>query len=65
MVLHPNEVELICGSEDGTLVTYDLNAKDKPLSEKHICPEVGIRSLSITINAQYLAMANSKGYLYI
>jgi len=64
-VLHPNEVELICGNEDGTMFTFDLNAKDKPICEKRICPEVGIRSLSMAVNATYLTVANSEGNLYI
>jgi len=65
VVLHPNEVELICGNEDGSMITYDLNAKDKPISEKHVCPEVGIKSISMAVNATFLTMANSNGQLFV
>ena len=65
LALHPNEAELICGNEDGLMLTYDLNAGDKPLKKEHICPEVGIRTLSYSLNATYLAMANSAGQVYI
>ena len=65
LALHPNEAELICGNEDGLMLSYDLNAGNKPKEKLHICPEIGIRSLSYSANATYLSMANSAGMVYI
>lgn len=48
------------------MYAFDLNAGNKPkFKDNKLCPDVGIRSLSYSANATYLAMANSQGNAYI
>lgn len=62
-VLHPNEVELISGDQSGSLKVFDLTA-DKLKSELPSKNEIGIRSLSISINAKFLMSCDSAGFVY-
>ena len=32
---------------------------------REVCPEIGVRSISIAQNASILSMANSKGMVYV
>ncbi|KAH8304175.1 protein LST8 homolog [Drosophila kikkawai] len=61
--LHPNQVEIGMGSQNGSVFLWDVK------SEKHerIVPEVdaSIQDVAISPDGRYLAAANNKGNCYI
>lgn len=64
-VLHPNEVEIIFGDQNGEIKVWDLqvNAPNKAKSFWQLdMPNVSITSLEIAKDASKLIMGNSAGY---
>lgn len=61
VVLHPNQAELICGLQNGTIRVWDL-AENKCTREYIPEPgEVAIRSISIAPDATQVVAANNNG----
>eukprot|EP01088_Endostelium_zonatum_P009777 TRINITY_DN23090_c0_g1_i1.p1 TRINITY_DN23090_c0_g1~~TRINITY_DN23090_c0_g1_i1.p1 ORF type:complete len:305 (-),score=47.31 TRINITY_DN23090_c0_g1_i1:664-1578(-) len=63
-VLHPNQTELICGLQNGTVRVWDLVASKCSLEQ---VPEgdVAIRSISIMSDGSAVAAANNKGHCFV
>ena len=62
--LHPNEGDLIAGDQNGLVKIYDLVA-DKCRDTKPGTKDVGIRSLSISLNASHVVAADSAGICHV
>jgi len=66
VVLHPNQAELICGCDDGTVQIIDLTAnkvvKQWKIPHEHEPP---VRCVSISADAKIMAVATNTGDVYI
>ena len=60
MALHPNQAELICGLQNGTIRVWDL-AENKCTREHIPEGDVAIRSISVAPDATQVCAANNKG----
>eukprot|EP01120_Amphizonella_sp_Union-15-10_P003898 TRINITY_DN14349_c0_g1_i1.p1 TRINITY_DN14349_c0_g1~~TRINITY_DN14349_c0_g1_i1.p1 ORF type:complete len:316 (+),score=31.73 TRINITY_DN14349_c0_g1_i1:41-988(+) len=66
VVLHPNQADLICGCDDGTLQIIDLPSHKVHSPVKlPIEDETPIRSVSVSSNGSLVAAVTSQGYAYI
>lgn len=62
--LHPNEGDLVVGDQNGQIKIYDLVA-DKCRQTIDASRDIGIRSLSISINAYCLVAADGAGQCHV
>ncbi|KAL4506730.1 hypothetical protein ABPG72_001151 [Tetrahymena utriculariae] len=65
VVLHPNEVELISADQAGNVKIWDLRKDTQCRKKLVLAPEIGLRSVSVAINAQFFCAADSSGSLFI
>mmetsp|Transcript_1599 Transcript_1599/g.2824 ORF Transcript_1599/g.2824 Transcript_1599/m.2824 type:complete len:81 (+) Transcript_1599:358-600(+) len=63
-VLHPNEVEIIFGDQNGEIKIWDLQLQKVKQFSQLECPQVSISSLEIAKDASKLIMGNSAGYFW-
>jgi target of rapamycin complex subunit LST8 len=62
--LHPNQAEIICGFQDGTLRVIDLVA-NKVTRIIGPDPESSIRAVSVAANGKLIACCNASGTIYV
>lgn len=64
VALHPNQVELICGDQDGRIVRWDL--RENQCTEQMI-PKVNVpmRSVAISKDGRLVAAVNNEGNCYV
>lgn len=63
-VLHPNQAEIVCGLQNGSLRVIDL-VSNKVTRILGPDPESSLRSVAVSANGRFLACCNSSGTLYV
>eukprot|EP01095_Lingulamoeba_sp_RSL-Kostka_P007398 TRINITY_DN2356_c0_g1_i1.p1 TRINITY_DN2356_c0_g1~~TRINITY_DN2356_c0_g1_i1.p1 ORF type:complete len:319 (+),score=99.59 TRINITY_DN2356_c0_g1_i1:64-1020(+) len=64
--LHPNQCEIVCGQQNGSILTYDLGKNEcKPDIFNNPSGEVAIRSCNFSNNGKYFVASNNKGKAFV
>lgn len=64
-VLHPNEVEIIFGDQNGEIKVWDLQLNKARCFWQIEMPNISITSLEISKDAKRLIMGNSAGLFFV
>ncbi|KAJ4460609.1 putative Protein LST8 [Paratrimastix pyriformis] len=65
VVLHPSQMELIAGYQNGAIRIWDLNSADSCVFETTPMPNVAVRSLTVSRDGSMLIAATSKGRCFV
>eukprot|EP00484_Ammonia_sp_Unknown_P022600 CAMPEP_0197024122 /NCGR_PEP_ID=MMETSP1384-20130603/4764_1 /TAXON_ID=29189 /ORGANISM="Ammonia sp." /LENGTH=389 /DNA_ID=CAMNT_0042452463 /DNA_START=37 /DNA_END=1206 /DNA_ORIENTATION=+ len=64
-VLHPNQGEIICADQSGTVSIYDIAADKLRTSWKPEGKNIPIRSVTVSADASMVIAANNRGTCYV
>ena len=64
-ILHPNQGEIICGDQSGTLSIYDIAENKIRTQWQQDMKSIPIRAVTMSNDASMLCVANNRGMIYV